>query len=133
MTLPVFKGPNGLPVGLQVIARRNEDRKLFSAAQLAKGVNLAAEFPQNPTSPAFARIWKAGAEKQALEGRQICIDIINEIRDIKGVAGIHVMAYRQEETVAEIIQKSGVLAGREPWHPQRDVRPVQFETDKETP
>jgi Asp-tRNA(Asn)/Glu-tRNA(Gln) amidotransferase A subunit family amidase len=33
MTLPVFKGPNGLPVGLQVIARRNEDRKLFSAAQ----------------------------------------------------------------------------------------------------
>lgn len=33
MTLPVFKGPNGLPVGIQVVARRNEDRKLFSAAQ----------------------------------------------------------------------------------------------------
>jgi amidase len=33
MTLPVFKGPNGLPVGVQVVARRNEDRKLFSAAQ----------------------------------------------------------------------------------------------------
>jgi methylenetetrahydrofolate reductase (NADPH) len=71
----------------------------------------------------------AGAEKPALEGRQICIDIINEIRDIKGVAGIHVMAYRQEETVAEIIQKSGVLAGREPWHPQRDIPPVQFEKE----
>lgn len=33
MTLPVFKGPNGLPVGLQVAAKRNEDRKLFSAAR----------------------------------------------------------------------------------------------------
>jgi len=33
MTLPVFKGPNGLPVGLQIAARRNEDRKLFSIAR----------------------------------------------------------------------------------------------------
>ena len=32
VTIPVFKGPNGLPVGAQVIARRNEDRKLFAAA-----------------------------------------------------------------------------------------------------
>ena len=63
----------------------------------------------------------AGAEKPALEGRQICIDIINEIREIKGVSGVHVMAYRQEETVAEIIQKSGVLQGRVPWHPERDT------------
>jgi lysophospholipase L1-like esterase len=45
--------------------------KVFPAAQLAKGVNLAAEFPQNPTSPAFARIWKAVAEKQAYETKQI--------------------------------------------------------------
>lgn len=45
--------------------------KIFTAAQLAKGVNLAAEFPQNPTSPAFAKIWKAVAEKQAYETKQI--------------------------------------------------------------
>jgi len=36
------------------------------------------------------------------------------------VSGIHMMAYRQEESVAEIIQKSGVLAGRRPWYPGRD-------------
>jgi amidase len=35
MTLPVFKGPNGLPVGLQLAAKRNEDRKLFSIARWA--------------------------------------------------------------------------------------------------
>ena len=74
----------------------------------------------------------AGAEKPALEGRQVCIDIINEIRAIKGVAGIHVMAYRQEETVAEIIQKSGVLAGRAPWRPHADLQPDPSDFDKET-
>jgi lysophospholipase L1-like esterase len=45
--------------------------KIFTAAELAKGVNLAAEFPQNPTSPAFAKIWKTVAEKQAYETKQI--------------------------------------------------------------
>jgi Asp-tRNA(Asn)/Glu-tRNA(Gln) amidotransferase A subunit family amidase len=33
MTIPVFKGPHGLPVGAQLVARRNDDRKLFSSAQ----------------------------------------------------------------------------------------------------
>ena len=33
VTLPVFKGPNGLPIGAQVIGRRNSDRALFSAAR----------------------------------------------------------------------------------------------------
>lgn len=33
VTLPFFTGPNGLPVGAQLIARRNDDRRLFQAAQ----------------------------------------------------------------------------------------------------
>ena len=33
LTLPVFKGPAGLPVGAQLIARRGEDRRLFAAAR----------------------------------------------------------------------------------------------------
>jgi len=61
----------------------------------------------------------AGAQDQAREGRRVCIDLIREIRGIKGVAGVHVMAYRQEESVAEVITESGVLAGRTPWHPHR--------------
>jgi methylenetetrahydrofolate reductase (NADPH) len=31
------------------------------------------------------------------------------------------MAYRQEEAVAEVIDSSGVLAGRVPWYPGRDT------------
>lgn len=33
MTLPLFKGPNGLPVGAQFMAARNNDRLLFEAAR----------------------------------------------------------------------------------------------------
>lgn len=56
-----------------------------------------------------------GAADQKAEGKRLCIDIINEVKEIKGVRGIHVMAYRQEEYVAEIVHESGVLKGRKPW------------------
>jgi methylenetetrahydrofolate reductase (NADPH) len=43
------------------------------------------------------------------------------MREIRGVSGVHIMAYRQEESVAEIVDRSGVLQGRSPWYPERDV------------
>ncbi|MCU9847485.1 methylenetetrahydrofolate reductase [Defluviimonas sp. WL0024] len=54
------------------------------------------------------------AEKPGAEGKKICIELIQQIREIKGVAGVHVMAYRREHQVSEIILESGVLAGRQP-------------------
>jgi amidase len=33
LTLPLFTGPNGLPIGAQLVARRNADRELFAAAR----------------------------------------------------------------------------------------------------
>lgn len=61
-----------------------------------------------------------GAASPEREGRRLCIELIQEIREIKGVAGVHLMAYRQEEAVAEIIDRSDVLGGRVPWYPERD-------------
>ncbi|MEX2649847.1 MAG: methylenetetrahydrofolate reductase [Alphaproteobacteria bacterium] len=55
-----------------------------------------------------------GAANQKAEGRALCVELIQRIREVEGVAGIHVMAYRQEELVSEIVQASGVLAGRRP-------------------
>jgi len=49
---------------------------------------------------------------QREEGKRICIEMIQQVREIKGVSGVHVMAYRQEELVAEIIQESGLLPRR---------------------
>ncbi len=63
----------------------------------------------------------AGAEDPAREGRNLCVELIEEIRAIRGVHGVHVMAYRQEESVAEVIDRSRVLAGRVPWYPARDA------------
>lgn len=45
--------------------------KTFSAQQLADGINLAAEFPENPFSAAFAKVDAAVAAKQAYETKQI--------------------------------------------------------------
>ena len=51
-------------------------------------------------------------DRQRHEGRQICLEIIQEIREIPGVHGVHVMAYRQEHLVAEIIEEAGLLPRR---------------------
>ncbi len=58
-----------------------------------------------------------GARDQAQEGVNICIDMISQIREIEGVHGVHIMAYRQEYRVPEIVETTGVLGGRVPWHP----------------
>jgi len=62
-----------------------------------------------------------GAQDQAREGRNICIELIQAMREIRGISGVHIMAYRQEELVAEIVDQSGVLQGRSPWVPGRDA------------
>jgi len=62
-----------------------------------------------------------GAQDQAREGRNICVELIQQVREIRGVSGVHVMAYRQEESVAEIVDRSGVLCGRVCWYPGRDT------------
>jgi methylenetetrahydrofolate reductase (NADH) len=52
------------------------------------------------------------AQKPAEEGTRICIEIMQQIREIPGVAGIHVMAYRREHLVSEIVLRSGVRKAR---------------------
>ena len=47
------------------------DHKTFSAEQLAQGINLAAKFPANPFSGAFAKVDGAVAAKQAYETKEM--------------------------------------------------------------
>lgn len=63
----------------------------------------------------------SGAEKQKQEGIKICIELMQQLKEIEGVAGVHVMAYRQEQHVAEIVAASGVLADRVPWSPSANA------------
>jgi methylenetetrahydrofolate reductase (NADPH) len=47
-------------------------------------------------------------EKPGEEGKRICIELIQQIKEIAGVAGIHIMAYRREHLVAEIVREAGI-------------------------
>jgi len=48
-----------------------DQQKSFSSAQLARGINLAEEFPINPFCEAFGKVDAAVAAKQAYETKQI--------------------------------------------------------------
>ncbi len=47
------------------------------------------------------------------EGRQLCVELIQQIREIKGISGVHVMAHRNEGMIAEVIQQSGIRGLRD--------------------
>lgn len=55
------------------------------------------------------RLKKTPKKQQKQEGKKICLEIIEQVKDIEGVSGAHIMAYRQEELVAEIVLESGFL------------------------
>jgi methylenetetrahydrofolate reductase (NADPH) len=46
------------------------------------------------------------------EGRRICVELLQELAEIDGIAGAHLMAPRQEQAIAEAIAESGLLKNR---------------------
>ena len=47
-------------------------------------------------------------DKQAEEGINICVEAIERLKEVKGVAGFHIMAIEWEEKVAEIVERTGL-------------------------
>ena len=56
------------------------------------------------------RLRKTPQRRQQEEGRQICLEIIDEVRTIEGVSGVHIMAYKQEQLVPSIVADAGLLS-----------------------
>lgn len=48
-------------------------------------------------------------EQVSREGINLCVDIIKQVREIEGVAGIHLMAIEWEEVVPKIVEAAGLL------------------------
>ncbi len=48
-------------------------------------------------------------EKQAEEGVTICVETIERLKKVEGVAGFHIMAIEWEEKVEEICERAGLL------------------------
>jgi len=74
------------------------------------------------------RLAKTPKAQQAEEGKRICVEMIQQIREIEGIRGVHVMAFRQEEAVREIIYRAGLF----PRRPQQGVTP-EAPTDVSVP
>jgi 5,10-methylenetetrahydrofolate reductase len=50
-----------------------------------------------------------GAENAVEEGMAICIEQIQEFREMDGIAGVHLMAIEWEQKVPEIVERAGLL------------------------
>ncbi len=48
------------------------------------------------------------ADDERAEGRRVCVELIQRFREIDGIAGVHIMAIRQEETIPEILAEAGI-------------------------
>ncbi len=74
--------------------------------------------------PVIERLEKA--EKPGEEGKKLCIELLQQIREIRGVKGVHIMAYRREHLVGSIIEESGIMkertTGKQPAAQQPDLK-----------
>jgi methylenetetrahydrofolate reductase (NADPH) len=48
-------------------------------------------------------------EKQAEEGLTVCVETIQRLKEVTGVAGFHIMAIEWEQKVPEIVERAGLL------------------------
>jgi methylenetetrahydrofolate reductase (NADPH) len=47
-------------------------------------------------------------DKMAAEGVAACAEIVRELRELPGVAGVHIMAIGLEEAIPEIVERAGL-------------------------
>ncbi len=59
-------------------------------------------------------------EKWRAEGINICVEIIQKLKDIPGIAGVHIMSIEWEEAVPQIVQEANLLP-----HSTDQLQPVQ--------
>jgi len=101
---------------MEMVRELGLDKKVYILAGVAplKSVDMAKYMKNNVPGmdvpdEVIKRMTAAGKEKSKEEGVNICVDIINQVKEIKGVAGVHVMAIECEEVVSEIVKKAGLL------------------------
>lgn len=48
------------------------------------------------------------SDRVAAEGLTLCAEIVRQVREIPGVAGVHLMAFSWEEAIPEILERAGI-------------------------
>ncbi len=92
------------------------DKRCFILAGLTplKSAGMAAYMNRNVSGISIPdaiiqRIRGVPKGEQAEEGIRLLLDQIQEVREIPGVAGVHIMAIEWEEKVREITERAGLL------------------------
>ena len=104
----------------EAFMRRARDMGLHERVYMLVGVGplrseRAAEFMRSRVpgvhipDAVVERLAKTPRKQKREEGIRICVEIIEQVRQIEGVRGVHIMAYRQEEAVPEIVERAGIL------------------------
>ena len=93
----------GLDRQVYILAGVGPLRSLRVAEHMARNV-AGMDVPQ----AILERMAKTPKERQAAEGIQICLEIVEQVRTIPGLAGLHVMAIHWPEAVPEIVTRIGL-------------------------
>lgn len=78
--------------------------KSIGAAKYMKNKVPGMDVPDN----VIDRLSKVPKEKVSQEGIKIAIETIEQLKEIEGVSGVHIMAIEWEEIVPEIVESAGL-------------------------
>lgn len=76
----------------------------------AKALRWMAEHVPGVHVPAAVTDRIAAAADQRAEGRRVAVEMIQALRGVEGVAGVHLMGHKNESALAQIIVESGLRA-----------------------
>ena len=102
-TFMSMAGDEGLLEDVKILAGVTPLKSLPMAKYMAAKVS-GIDIPQ----PILDRIKGVPKKQRAAEGIKLCIEQIQELKEIDGVAGVHLMAIEWERRVPEIVEGAGL-------------------------
>jgi methylenetetrahydrofolate reductase (NADPH) len=91
--------------------------KILAGVTPLKSMGMAKHMRDNVAGLTVPDVYLERLERAAdkpAEGIRMCVEQIEQLRGIEGVAGIHLMAIEWEEKVPEIVKAAGLLPRPEP-------------------
>jgi len=107
--------PEGLEVWMEALAKRNILDKVYILVGVTPLKSLKVAQYMNKDVPGVTipekliRRMEAAGERAEEEGVQIALEVIEKVKGLNGVHGIHLMAVGWEEIVPRIVSESGLL------------------------
>jgi len=101
---------------MQQIRERGLDRKVYILGGVTpiKSLGMARYMKEKVAGmdvpdEVIDRIKGVPKEKRADEGIKICVETIRQLKEMEGIAGVHIMAIEWEEMLPVIVEEAGLL------------------------